>query len=154
MTFSVDWALVRGNAFQKNSSGTIKLATSVILDETASLIASEIASEYGVLVPNEDIEEAFQKGDKSIFVGHSEVEFMPYVDRASKKISMDAIKPLQQALRTEGGGVNIILMAGGGSPFYLNSMKESFPNAEVLMAESTVMANARGFHNYAMVNTE
>jgi len=146
--FSVDWALVRNNTFQKNSSGTSKLATSVILDEAASMIASE----YGCIIPKEDIEDAVQRGLETVLVGNSEVVYAPYIESASSRVSSDAIKPLLQSLRTESGGVNSVLITGGGAKYYLASVKDAFPNANIILAEESVLSNARGFYAYGLVN--
>lgn len=142
--FSLDWAMVRENAFQKNASDTSKLASSVILDEAASMISTE----FGGLFPKEDLEDAIQQGFDTVLVGADEVDYSEYLKKASNKVSEDAMKPLLQSLRTEISGVNIVLLAGGGANFYLDTVKTYFPKAKVMVSSEPVLANARGFYVY------
>ena len=143
--FSLDWAMIRDSAFQKNASGTSKIASSVILDEAASLISS---ADFGGLFPKEDIEDAIQKGYKTVLVGAHEIDYNDYLNAASKKVSEEAMKPLLQSLRKEVSDVNIVLLAGGGAGFYREAIEDTFPKAKIILSDDSVLANARGFFVY------
>jgi plasmid segregation protein ParM len=142
--FSLDWVMVRNHAFQKNTSSTSKLASSIVLEEVATMIKLD----FGCLLQKEDIEDALQQGLSTVLVGAYEIDYSDYLKRASAQVAEDAMKHLLQSLRTEISGVNIVLLSGGGANFYRETVEKYFPKSKVMLSADPVLANANGFFIY------
>lgn len=74
-----------------------------------------------------------------------------------KRLDMREFQPLMQSAAAEvvdrflnsidlGLGLDTIHLAGGGAKFYIEALRKAFSDYNIMVEESSVMANARGFY--------
>lgn len=139
--FSVDWVIIANRDLKRTSSGTSHLASSVVLNEAAS----KIASDYGAKVSVEKLEQAVRAGKTSILVLGQSVDFVPYINKASINNSMNVMQNIRSSMRNEGDEPDVVVMVGGGVNFFLDAVKSTFPKTKIEMPNDAVFSNARGF---------
>ncbi len=139
--FSVDWVLLVNGEFKRGSSGTSLDASSVILDEAATLIAKDHGGNPG----RGRLENAVRLGKSTISIFGGRVEIAPYLAAASATVGHIACAQIQTSLRKEDSNIDAIILVGGGAPFYEDVIKAAFPQTPVSVADNSVFANARGF---------
>ncbi len=139
--FSVDWVLLVNGEFKRASSGTSLEASSVILDEAGSLIATDHGGNPG----RGKMENAVRSGRNSVSVFGTRVDITPYLTAASATVGHIVCAQLQESLRKEGADIDAIVMVGGGAPFYEAAIKSTFAKTPVSIAADSVFANVRGF---------
>lgn len=139
--FSVDWVLLVNGEFKRSSSGTSLDASSIVLDEAASLIAKDHGGNPG----RGKMENAVRSGRNTVSVFGTRVDITTYLADASAAVGHILCAQLQEALRKEDSDIDTIVMVGGGAPFYETSIKEAFGKTPVIVAKDSVFANARGF---------
>jgi plasmid segregation protein ParM len=139
--FSVDWVVIANKDLHRHSSGTSLNASSVVLEETARLMAKD----HGAAVPTEALENAMRAGKGSILVLGQRVELAPYLKQASQTVGDVVAQALLKSLRTEGGGFDLVVLVGGGAGFFRQAIQAAFPRLRVVSPKDPVYANARGF---------
>ncbi|WP_022949784.1 ParM/StbA family protein [Methylohalobius crimeensis] len=139
--FSFDWVLINGSALQKQSSGSSTEAMSAVL-ETA---AAEISDDYGGRIEPDRIEQALQQGKNHVLLFGKKVDFAPYLDQASREVSLVAIEKLRTAMRKEVESIDAVIVPGGGAKWWVPITKELFPESRVISPDEPILANARGF---------
>ncbi|MBX3630288.1 MAG: ParM/StbA family protein [Nitrosomonas sp.] len=139
--FSVDWVVIANSVIQNQSSGTSLNASSVLLEETAKLIAGD----YETSMNTESLENAVRKGKSTVMLLGKKVEIAPYLEKAGKAIGSIVAETIQKALRTESRMADIIVLVGGGAVFFQETIKNAFPRLSVTTPDEPVFSNARGF---------
>lgn len=139
--FSVDWVVVADNILDKTSSGTSLEASSVVLSEAAKLIGGD----YGVKIGEEHLESALRMGKQTVTILGKKVEFVPYIEAASVKVTPVVAESIQQSLRKRSKPVDKVVMVGGGAGFFAAGVKAAFHTIDVVVAKESELANARGF---------
>lgn len=138
--FSVDWVVVAQKDIHRQSSSTSLNASSVILEEASKLIAKD----HGAAVKSEVLENAVRAGKPTVLVLGQRVEIAPYIGQASKIIAPVVVETIKKSLRTE-SNADLIVLVGGGAPFYREALQDAFPRLTVATPKEPVFSNARGF---------
>lgn len=139
--YSLDWVLVSNGEVQRQSSGTSVKASSVLLEQAAKLIAQD----HGASPSIESLENAMRTGKPSVLVMGEKVELKDYIQRASESLASVTGDAIQKALRTENLSPDIVVMVGGGAPFFKSAIANAFNRLKVVMPSTPVQANATGF---------
>lgn len=139
--YSVDWIVIEGGALRKSGSGSSLDAMSVLIRETVQLISQEHKGQ----VSAEQVEDALRNQRTDIFLFGELLSLTHYLQMASKRVAHQAIELLRDALRREAGSIDVIILAGGGAPYYRESIQATFAQSRIMMSEDPVQANARGF---------
>lgn len=145
--FSVDWIMVAGADLRRQSSGTSLNASSVVLEESAKLIAKD----HGATVSIETLENAIRSGKSSVLVLGQRVEIAPYIEQAAKTVCPVVVEAIQKSLRTETRSPDMIVLVGGGAEFFREALEAAFPRLTIGSPREPVFSNARGF--WIMGNT-
>jgi plasmid segregation protein ParM len=143
--FSVDWVVIEGGEVRTAMSGTSTAAMSAILDAADM----QISQDHGGAVGREELEKALRNDVSSVSLYGQKVEITPYLTLAARRFSGIAITALRQTMRGERRDIDAVLLAGGGAATYEQAAREAFPKARVFVSEAPVLANARGFWNFA-----
>ncbi|NLC21100.1 MAG: ParM/StbA family protein [Halomonadaceae bacterium] len=144
--FSVDWVAMQGRSLRKGSSGTSHKAMSRVLEEASRLICVDVDSDNAS--SKEALENAVRNGKETVLVFGERIEIKPFLEKAIKAVAPQAMSSLRQAVREEERGADIVLLAGGGGEVFSEVAREAFPRSRIVVPESPVMANARGFWFY------
>ncbi|QXP89533.1 ParM/StbA family protein [Methylococcus capsulatus] len=139
--FSVDWVVIDHADLDRSSSGTSLEASSVVLEESARLIAAE----HGGNVGRERIESAVRGGKSTVRLFGQPVEIGPYLEQAASRVGPRVAASLREALRKEASACDLILLVGGGAAYFRGAIEEAFPRLPLTVSEEPVLANARGF---------
>jgi plasmid segregation protein ParM len=145
--FSVDWVVIAHKDIHRQSSGTNLNASSVILEEASRLIAKD----HGAAVNTETLENAVRAGKHTVLVLGQRAEIAPYIEQAAKTVGPVAIESIQKSLRTENKMPDLVILVGGGAPFFRDALQSAFPRLTVATPKNPVFSNARGF--WLMGNT-
>lgn len=138
--FSVDWVLISRNEFVRSASGSSAHATSVLLEESAKLMAHD----YGAAPSIEDLEGAIRSGKDSVTILGRRVDYLHYVEEAAKSVTplvADTVKKSMRAMPSP----DIIVLVGGGASYYNAAITGAFDPVRVVMPDDCVYSNARGF---------
>ncbi|MFO1432560.1 MAG: ParM/StbA family protein [Candidatus Competibacteraceae bacterium] len=139
--FSVDWVFVVDGEIRHQSSGTSHQATSVLLEQASRLITTD----HGGKVSRERLEQALRLGKDHVVLFGQPIDTRPYLERAGQHTVGVALTALQESLRNETQGVDVVLLVGGGARFFEAAVRHLFPGSQVLVPQEPVFANARGF---------
>ncbi|WP_034692458.1 ParM/StbA family protein [Acidovorax sp. NO-1] len=139
--YSLDWVLVSNGQLQRQSSGTSIKASSVLLEQAGIFIAEE----YGAKVSVETLENAIRNGKESILLLGDRVVLAPFLKKASETLSSVTATSIQKALRVESMSPDVIVLVGGGSNFFQQTIQDAFPRLKVVSPQNPVLLNARGF---------
>lgn len=139
--FSVDWVVVANNDYHRQSAGTSLNASSVVLEETAKLIAKD----HGGQISTETLENAIRSGKRSVLVYGQRVEIDQYLNDAAKTVSSVVLEAIQKSLRTENKNIDRVVLVGGGAEFFKDAVEQAFTRIKVVTSSESVSSNARGF---------
>lgn len=142
--FSVDWVYLSGTSIRHEWSGSSTLATSRLLEE----VSTAIFREYDFRVSPEKIERMIRAGKKILPLPKHQILISEQLKSASKKVGPMVMNHLQASMRTKQNDISIVILAGGGADYYRDAVEAIFPRAEILVANESVTANARGFWYY------
>ena len=138
--FSLDFALIRKCNVDNNILGTSTKAMSMVFDAAKVLIHKE----YGGKVSIEKIEAAMTTNEDIIVYG-DRVDVKPFISQAIDSMESDIINEIKNVLRPLKDDVDIVLMIGGGASVYASVLKKALPNSKHVIADSSELANAKGF---------
>lgn len=144
--FSVDWVQMYRHEILARSSGTSTEATSRVLEEAVK----EIHSETGVRVARERIEENLRAGKETVFAAGQQLDVKGYLKQAAQRVAPTVIDAIQGSLRGGNETIDIVLLTGGGAPFYEAPLRQAFPNSQVVRPKNPVASNARGYFWYGV----
>jgi len=139
--FSVDWVMMSGRSVLHASSGSSKLATSIILERAAS----SMSQQYDMEVSRDQLDTALRRGQTSLAVGMSQrVEFMDALEMAARETAPAVLGELRTALRNA-GPINLVILTGGGAFLYQKAVQDAFPKVQVVVPDDQVLGNALGY---------
>ena len=139
--FSVDWVLISNGELRRQSCGTCLEATSVILDQAATLIADH----YGVNVGRERLENILRNGQTILRVFGEQIDLSPYLNTASEKIGAIVMTRLRESFRKEHASADLVLLVGGGARLFEKAVGETFRQSKLSLPDTPVFSNVRGF---------
>jgi plasmid segregation protein ParM len=142
--YSVDWVILDGGAIRHSGSGSSLDAMSVLLQETSKLISETHEGTVNI----DRLEEALRLGREQVFLFGNKIELTPYLEKAESLVACQALEAIKQSIRREAGSVDIVILAGGGAPFYKTTVLNDFGKSRVLMNPEPELANARGFYYF------
>lgn len=145
--FSWDYVSFERGERKRNSSGSSLNATSALIDAIVNELESEHPEE-GV-VDAERIETALRSKLPSFNNGFRNVEIEPLLAKVTPRIAENVIAELLKRTR-QIGTIHIIISAGGGSPFYLDSIRKAFPRSRIIESQNPVASNAIGYWHCAV----
>jgi plasmid segregation protein ParM len=143
--FSVDWVLIEGGELRSANSGSSTSAMSLLMEAADDLIQQDHGDRLGL----DQIEKALRAGSSTVPLFSSPVELAPYVAAAAKRTASAAITAVRQSMRSERRAVDVVLLAGGGAAIYADAAREAYPRSQVVVPADPVLANVRGFWDYA-----
>lgn len=139
--YSVDWVLIEGGTLRKSGSGSSLDAMSVLIRDAIELIKKDLKGEVGAHA----IEDALRRDRADVLLFGEPVPIDPYLRAASKGVAKRLVEQLREALRRETGSLDVIILAGGGAPYYREALTEIFGQSRMMMSIHPEKANARGF---------
>lgn len=139
--YSVDWIVIEGGALRKSGSGSSLDAMSVLIRKAVVLIEEQ----YQGQVSAEAIEDALRRGRSEIFLFGKPVPLESYLEEASEMVTHQVVEQLRESLRRETGSIDVVILAGGGAPYYRYAVMGAFGQSRVMMSKHPERANARGF---------
>lgn len=148
--FSVDWVLIEGGELRSTNSGSSTSAMSLLLETADDLIQKD----HGGQLSRDQLEKAVRLGRNNVPLFGSPIELAPYIAAAAKHTAATAMTAVRQSLRGERREPDILLLTGGGAAVYAEATREAFPKARVIVPDTPVLANVRGFWRYAEDATE
>lgn len=145
--YSLDYVTFSEGVLDHSISGSSLLASSRIMERAAELISKALAAPVGKELRREAVEKAIRADNKKIpYIGNM-VEVKPYVDKASDYIGESALKEISGRLRDT--NIDVVILAGGGSKLFLESVKKEFKGQKLVVAEDPVIAIAEGYFLWA-----
>lgn len=139
--YSVDWIVIEGGALRKSGSGSSLDAMSVLIRESIVLIEKKLQGQ----VSPEAMEDALRRGRSEIFLFGEPVPIESYLQAASRTVAHQVVERLRESLRREAGSIDVVILAGGGAPYYRDAVIGAFGQSRVMMSAHPERANARGF---------
>lgn len=148
--FSVDWVLMSGKSVMHSYSGTSKMATSMVLEQTAAALSRELGRE----VSRDQLDACLRRGHYELSVGFERsMNFRETLYKVAKVVVGGMIGDLQTSLRAA-GSVDLLILTGGGSDLYADAVKDAMPGVSVVVPEDVVLANARGYAAIARMRAQ
>lgn len=139
--FSTDTTLLAHARVQKEGTDGSELATSKLFEAASQYVYTK----YGAQVSVEKIETAVQAGSDKIIIGGRYEKLAPIVQAVSEEVIGASLAVIRRSLRNQADGVDAIVLAGGGSQYWEQPVRDAFPNSVFLAFEKPVTANAYGF---------
>jgi len=143
--FSVDWVLMAGRSVLDQSSGTSKLATSVILERAAAKLTAELGRE----ISRDQLDAAQRRGAPLLSVGFDRAhDYRSTLIQEATEVSDAVVGELKTSLRNA-GPIDLVILTGGGSWLYEAAIRAAYPGATVATPADLVLGNARGYRAIA-----
>lgn len=145
--FSVDWVQMSGKSVRHKSSGSSQLATSYILEEAAR----EMSKTLDRYIDRDRLDAAYRSGAKMLRIGGEEMDYLSFLRSAAVSVSRNVVGLIQDSLRNDNRGVDVLILTGGGAELYAPALAKVFPKAKIVRPPDAVMSNARGYFAYGQV---
>ena len=129
------------------SSSSSQDATSRIIERVVSLINEDVG---GKAVDVERVESALRESQTFVLARGKQVDMQPFLAAASERVVSSALTAVRNSLRDQKLDVDKIVLVGGGADLFADKVKEVFGEDLVVVAEDSVLANARGYWRYAI----
>lgn len=140
--FSVDWVTIQDGNIATGTADTDLRAMSRVLEATADLMQEDYSARPEV----SRIERAVREQQDLIVFQGKRIDFTDYYRRAAKQVADSVLVALRSSMRDRAGSsVDAVILAGGGGSCYLESARETFPNAVIAKLADPVRSNAVGF---------
>lgn len=149
-SYSVDWSVFVKMAPMTALNSTSTKACTVLLQR----VAQSIKSSLGHTVSVSDIETKLINGAGKMLVAGRMVELAPHVEAAANEIVEDVVSQIVPNIREMGRTPDRVVLVGGGAGFYEAPIRRHFGNDIVKVADSPVLANARGFYLYGCMTMQ
>lgn len=155
---TVDWLTSRGLKINDRRSGAVNMGMSAVLEETQKSLKG--AFPHLDTIPLHLIDNSFWKNPGEIQISGRSYPF-PICDGklkggeetrirfdASAAIKSVSVSALQEVRNSVGAGadINLVLVMGGPNEVYLDSVKKTFPEHEVIVVEEPITAVCRGMY--------
>jgi len=139
--FSYDWTVIKNGAVSRGAIGTSMEAVSSLF-ETAQKI---IFKQHGGRVSIESLESAIRNGKETVFLLGEKVLLAPILKEAAKRTGNVAMNAVVKSIRKLTQDIDAILLVGGGSDLFKESIEAAFPGRTIVNVKDSVLANANGF---------
>lgn len=138
--FTFDWLVSKGMMPNTNRSGSAFRGMSAVIRAMAeSISAKEKVDVNGVF---KILDDALREGIPPRLFG-TEIDLSLYKDRANGVVN-EAVGNLLNSVG-DGADIDNIMVAGGGTPFFIDIIRDRFPRHNVLTSDEPVFANVMGF---------
>jgi plasmid segregation protein ParM len=138
--FTFDWLLTKGLNEVPGKSGSIPCGVS----EYLRCIQHELSRELGVYCADlERIDTGLRGGGFRIWT--RDIDLQPFRARAEAVVTDRAVRALCNRVDV-GQAIDEIVLVGGGSDYFLPSLKRAFPDRDIHVLKDAALANVRGFH--------
>lgn len=144
--FSVDWLTIEGMEARMASSGTSLKAMSKLLEKAASIIEEA----HGPGLPPEAIEAALRDGKERVFHYGERVKIAEPLAAAAASNAKTALTALSSSMREDASSIDVVILCGGGARLYEEAARSVFDRSRIVVPESPVLSNARGFFFYGL----
>lgn len=141
--FSVDWLVMELGTIKYALSGSSLISMSVLLEQCND----RIIADHGIGPRVDSLERAYRCGRRNVLLSGKKIHIRRYIDQSSRAIAGAAMAELKKSMPEAGVATDVVLLTGGGVEAYRREVEGVFGNAEVLVPENPVTANARGFWN-------
>lgn len=145
--FSVDWAVMSGKSVREKSSSSSQLAMSHIMEEAAKALGERLQR----TVDRDKVELAWRKGQDVMVIGGEEVAFRSVIEEVAADVAGRVAGEILTSTRNERGGIDVVVVTGGGASLYLPAMKAALPKSKVIAQKDPVLGNARGYQMYGQL---
>jgi len=138
--FTLDWVVAAGSKVNTARSGATNGGMSAVLRAITDSIAKDLQIQISDVSL---VEDAIRNKKNPEFFG-KEVAL-----ESHKKVGKTKADVFVNTLATKVGenyDISNIIMTGGGAEFFRASIEEKFPRHNIIMADSPVFANVRGFY--------
>lgn len=144
--FTFDWLVSKGMLPNTNRSGSVARGMSAVLKAMAESIAKKEKTDVGTVF--KILDDATREGVAPRIFGH-EIDIEAHKDRARAVIN----EAVTQLISNVGDGADIdnIMVAGGGTEFFIDAIREKFPRHNVLTCSDPVYANVIGFQRAGLL---
>lgn len=137
--FTFDWLMAKGFKPITSRSKAVNGGMSAVL----RVIADAISQELVIQPPNlKRVDDAVRNGGKMRLFGR-DVDISAHI-RLGKSKAAEYIAELA-SLVGDGSDVDNIILAGGGSQFFLDVVEAKYPRHKIIIANDPIYANVRGF---------
>lgn len=140
---TVDWFVCQGMSANDARSGAVTRGMGAAIRAMAEEIIRTNGFEAGV-------SETVRAIDASLTTGQKLTRYGKAFDLASYFcVGDDVIHEAIQSVRNSIGAaadIDVIILTGGGAPFYAKAVKQRFPHHDVVALDAPAHANVRGFH--------
>ena len=144
--FSVDWLTIEAMEARMASSGTSLKAMSKLLEQAAVILERE----HGPGVTPEAIENALRVGKDRVFHFGSRIDITTALDQAAESNAKIALSALTSSMREDAASIDVVVLCGGGAKLYEKAAREVFERSRIIVPESPVLSNARGFFFFGL----
>ncbi|MBT9136444.1 MAG: hypothetical protein DDT34_01525 [Firmicutes bacterium] len=146
--FSIDWVAYR-RGFKTDAAGSTQTAGEVIVQAAAR----ELSTEHGAKVYAEDLERAILDGATTVAAGKKDVSYQAALEYQAERIIDANLRVIRASVRQldDGQGLKVILITGGSAKLFEVPLTKAFPQSRIVVVKDSVMANARGFYQTALM---
>lgn len=139
--YSFDWVLLEGSIPNNRFSGSSLYATSVVIEETMKKLNSRRT--YFRL------EDSIRAGKDKVDIGTGDVPYQTELDESAYEISKFAVNEMYNNMRLMSNKISHIILVGGGSKYYEDQIRKTFPDIPLVISKEPVLSNALGFWHCA-----
>ena len=139
--FSLDWVCFVDQKIETAASGSSTTATSRILEKTGERLGAKVR----LKIDPARLEEALRNGQTTILAAGSRLDFTAELGAAAAELAEQGLRDVRAALRGHGQLPDLVILAGGGAPYFLTATRKAFPNSQVLLSKDPLVANVQGF---------
>jgi plasmid segregation protein ParM len=136
--FSFDWMVARGMNEVPGMSSSLEGGVSEILQSVQYEICRDLGEGFGSL---RRLDHALRHG--SLALSGKAVDLEPY-QAVARAVATRAVRLMRNSLRYA-QEIEEIVIVGGGSHYFQDSVKEEFPDRPIVVATDPITANVRGF---------
>jgi len=144
--FTFDWLVSKGMLPNTNRSGSVSRGMSAVLKAMAESIAKKEKTDVSTVF--KILDDAIRDGVSPRLFGR-EIDMDAHRDRAKAVIN----EAITQLISNVGDGADIdnIMVAGGGTDYYIDAIREKFPRHNILTCRDPVYANVVGFQHAGII---
>ena len=140
--FTFDWLLSSGITPIDGRSDSVNRGMSAVMRAIVEVMKKKEEWEAQTDMLIRMLDDHFREGKPFIVYGE-EVDVSQYI-HAGRGIINEAVAALANNVG-DGADVQNIILTGGGAKLYLDAVQEKFPRHKILVMESPVYSNVRGF---------
>lgn len=148
--FSNDFVVFEEGSLVQEASDSTLHATSKIIERAAQRISDSIRHAAGKGLEPYKLESAIRNKKPIIYFQGEEVDVKKELEVPAKEVGRLALAEISSCLRSY--SPDIIVLVGGGADFFEPSVKEAFPNLEIVKCSDSVAAVSKGYWEWGASN--